>query len=99
MLHSSAQRTKRCPRRSNSRSSSSSTRLLGSGQNGSPCGVPSTLGLTSPFSITPVKAHHHLPICDTMSCIHRAVVSLLTTFDGRYPVTHCGNHTSPCGFV
>src|SRR6267378_4343675 len=32
MLLSSAKRTKRCPRRSNSRSSSSSTRLLSSGE-------------------------------------------------------------------
>src|SRR5580704_8549926 len=48
MLLSSAYRTKRCPRRSNSRSSSSSTRLLSSGESGPPCGVPSTLGLVSP---------------------------------------------------
>src|SRR5215471_14389083 len=53
MLLSSDLRTKRCPRRSNSRSSSSSTRLLSSGESGPPCGVPSTLGLTNPFSITP----------------------------------------------
>src|SRR4029077_15764521 len=53
MLQSSAYRTKRCPRHSSSRSSSSSTRLLSSGESGPPCGVPSTLGLTSPFSITP----------------------------------------------
>src|SRR5258707_7427717 len=53
MLASSAYLTKRCPRRSSSRSSSSSTRLLSSGERGPPCGVPSTLGLTSPFSITP----------------------------------------------
>src|SRR2546428_13942714 len=53
MLQSSAYRTKRCPRRSSSRSSSSSTRLLSKGESGPPCGVPSTLGLTSPFSITP----------------------------------------------
>src|SRR5260370_3757832 len=44
MLLSSAYRTKRWPRRSNSRSSSSSTRLLSSGESGPPCGVPSTLG-------------------------------------------------------
>src|SRR5215467_1666960 len=53
MLQSSAYRTKRCPRRSSSRSSSSSTRLLSRGERGPPCGVPSTLGLTNPFSITP----------------------------------------------
>src|SRR2546428_4288082 len=53
MLLSSAYLTKRCPRRSSSRSSSSSTRLLSSGESGPPCGVPSTLGLTNPFSITP----------------------------------------------
>src|SRR5438874_11071274 len=47
MLQSSAYRTKRWPRRSNSRSSSSSTMLLSSGESGPPCGVPSTLGLTS----------------------------------------------------
>jgi hypothetical protein len=33
--------------------SSSSTRLLNRGERGPPCGVPSTLGLTNPFSITP----------------------------------------------
>src|SRR5580692_4508221 len=44
MLQSSAYRTKRWPRRSSSRSSSSSTRLLSSGESGPPCGVPSTLG-------------------------------------------------------
>src|SRR5580698_751615 len=49
MLQSSAYRTKRWPRRSNSRSSSSSTRLLSSGESGPPCGVPSTLGLTNPI--------------------------------------------------
>src|SRR5215831_8809728 len=53
MLQSSAYRTKRCPRRSSSWSSSSSTRLLSRGESGPPCGVPSTLGLTSPCSITP----------------------------------------------
>src|SRR4029077_19607511 len=45
---------KRCSQYSSSRSSSSSTRLLSSGESGPPCGVPSTLGLTSPFSITPL---------------------------------------------
>src|SRR5881296_1697767 len=49
MLLSSAYLTKRWPRRSNSRSSSSSTRLLSKGESGPPCGVPSTLGP----SITP----------------------------------------------
>src|SRR5438876_8574842 len=53
MLLSSAYLTKRCPRRSSSRSSSSSTRLLNSGESGPPWGVPSTLGLANPFSITP----------------------------------------------
>src|SRR5260370_26061791 len=53
MLLSSAYRTKRWPRRSNSRSNSSSTRLLSSGERGPPWGVPSTLGLINPFSITP----------------------------------------------
>src|SRR6478752_1757222 len=48
MLQSSAYRTKRWPRRSNSWSSSSSTRLLGSGESGPPCGVPSTLGADQP---------------------------------------------------
>src|ERR1700716_1686299 len=47
MLQSSAYRTNRCPRRSSSRSSSSSTRLLSSGESGPPCRVPSTLGLTN----------------------------------------------------
>src|ERR1700675_4860113 len=40
MLLSSAYRTKRWPRRSNSRSSSSSTRLLNSGESGTPQGGP-----------------------------------------------------------
>src|SRR5581483_4761377 len=53
MLQSSAYRTNRCLRRSNSRSNSSSTRLLSKGESGPPCGVPSTLGLTNPFCITP----------------------------------------------
>src|SRR3974377_1077659 len=53
MLLSSAYLTKRCPPRSSSRSSSSSTRLLNRVESGPPCGVPSTLGLTNPFSITP----------------------------------------------
>src|SRR5712691_10236368 len=51
MLQSSAYRTNRCPRRVNSRSSSSSTRLDSKGESGPPCGVPSTLGLTSPRNV------------------------------------------------
>src|SRR6266567_2637240 len=57
MLASSAYLTKRCPRRSSSRSSSSSTTLLSSGESGPPCGVPSTLGLTSPSSIRLRDSH------------------------------------------
>src|SRR6266849_1408356 len=53
MLQSSAYRTKRCLRRSSSRSSLSSTMFDSSGESGPPCGVPSSAGLTSPFSNTP----------------------------------------------
>src|SRR5438093_7180952 len=53
MLLSPAYLTQPGPRRSSSRSSSSSTRLLSRGESGPPCGAPSTLGLTNPFSITP----------------------------------------------
>src|ERR1039457_4342934 len=50
MLQSSAYRTKRCLRRSSSRSSSLSTMFDSTGESGPPCGVPSSAGLTSPFS-------------------------------------------------
>src|SRR5271154_4226278 len=50
---SSAYRVNRRPLRSNSRSNSSSTILLSKGDNGPPCGVPSSTGPTNPFSITP----------------------------------------------
>jgi hypothetical protein len=46
MLQSSAYRTKRCLRRSSSRSSSSSTMFDRCGESGPPCGVPSSAGLT-----------------------------------------------------
>src|SRR5207302_5176473 len=46
MLQSSAYRQKRSPRRANSLSRSSSTRLLKRGESGPPCGVPSSTGLT-----------------------------------------------------
>src|ERR1700752_3797178 len=73
MLQSSAYLTKRCLRRSSSRSSSSSTMFDRSGESGPPCGVPSSAGLTSPFSITshfqerPDQLEHSLvghPPCD-----------------------------------
>src|SRR5438132_4411872 len=44
MLQSSAYRQKRSPRRANSLSRSSSTRLLRRGESGPPCGVPSSPG-------------------------------------------------------
>src|ERR671920_575910 len=53
MLLSSAYRANRSPRRSNSRSNSSSTMFDSKGDKGPPCGVPSSTGLTSPFSMTP----------------------------------------------
>src|SRR3984893_14933380 len=53
MLLSSAYRANRSPRCSNSWSSSSSTMFDNKGDNGPPCGVPSSTGLTNPFSITP----------------------------------------------
>ena len=43
----------RWPRCSSSRSSSLSTRLDNNGDSGPPCGVPSSVVSTSPFSITP----------------------------------------------
>src|SRR5438309_8964034 len=67
MLLSSAYLTKRCPRRSSSRSSSSSTRLLSSGESGPPWGVPSTLGLTSPFSITPAFKNARMSFSSRLS--------------------------------
>src|SRR5215216_4151987 len=73
MLLSSAYRTKRWPRRSNSRSSSSSTRLLSSGESGPPCGVPSTLGLTSPFSITPVLRNARMSFSSRLSSTRLAI--------------------------
>src|SRR5262244_1994105 len=73
MLLSSAKRTKRCPRRSISRSSSSSTRLLSSGESGPPCGVPSTLGLTNPFSITPAFKNARMSFSSRLSSIRLAI--------------------------
>src|ERR1700722_11805537 len=75
MLQSSAYRTKRWRRRSNSRSSSSSTRLLSSGESGPPCGVPSTLGLTNPFSLTPAFKNARMSVLDPFSDLtHQFVV-------------------------
>src|SRR6266849_5250300 len=73
MLLSSAYRTKRCPRRSNSRSSSSSTRLLNSGESGPPWGVPSTLGLTNPFSITPAFRNARMSFNSRLSSTRFAI--------------------------
>src|SRR5262249_49682 len=73
MLLSSAYRTKRCPRRSNSRSSSSSTRLLNRGERGPPCGVPSTLGLTNPFSITPAFKNARMSFNSRLSSTRLAI--------------------------
>src|SRR5262249_30824387 len=64
---------KRCPRRSSSRSSSSSTRLLSSGESGPPCGVPSTLGLTSPFSITPAFRNARRSFSSRLSSMRLAI--------------------------
>src|SRR3954447_8754095 len=50
---SSAERTNRWPRRSNSRSSSSRTRFDNKGERGPPCGAPSRLLSKSPLSSTP----------------------------------------------
>src|SRR2546426_12725211 len=75
MLLSSAYLTKRCPRRSSSRSSSSSTRFDSSGESGPPCGVPSTLGLTNPFSITPAFKNARMSFFDTFRDLtHQFVV-------------------------
>src|SRR6185437_7844141 len=73
MLQSSAYRTKRWPRRSNSRSSSSSTRLLSSGESGPPCGVPSTLGPTNPFSITPAFRNARMSFNSRLSSTRLAI--------------------------
>src|SRR5260221_13103806 len=72
MLLSSAYRTKRWPRRSNARSSSSSTRLLSSGESGPPCGVPSALGLTNPFSITPAFKNARMSFSSLLSSTRSA---------------------------
>src|SRR5438034_2242833 len=53
MLQSSAYRTKQWPRRSSSLSSTSSIRFDNSGESGPPCGVPSSVGPTSPSISTP----------------------------------------------
>src|ERR671920_180707 len=53
MLQSSAYRTNRWPRRSSSRSNSSSTRFDSKGESGPPCGTPSRLSSKSPPLSTP----------------------------------------------
>jgi transposase len=63
----------RCPRCSSSRSSSSSTRLLSSGESGPPCGVPSTLGLTSPLSITPAFRNVRMSFNSRLSSTRLAI--------------------------
>src|ERR1700686_1074067 len=57
MLQSSAYRTNRWPRRSSSRSNSSSTRFESKGESGPPCGVPSLLSSKSPPSSTPAARY------------------------------------------
>ena len=66
-------RALRWPRRSNSRSSSSSTRLLSNGESGPPFGVPSTLGLTSPFSITPAFKNARMSFSSRWSATRFAI--------------------------
>src|SRR5215469_13321140 len=83
MLQSSAYRTKRWPRRSNSRSSSSSTRLLSSGESGPPCGVPSTLGLTNPFSITPAFKNARMSFSSRLSSIRLAICPISLSCETR----------------
>ena len=54
-------------------SSSSSTTLLSSGESGPPCGVPSTLGLTSPFSITPAFRNARMSFSSRLSSTRLAI--------------------------
>src|SRR5215472_14780423 len=54
-------------------SSSSSTRLLSSGESGPPCGVPSTLGLTNPFSITPAFKKARMSFSSRLSSTRLAI--------------------------
>src|SRR6201981_561477 len=86
MLLSSAKRTKRCPRRSNSRLSSSSTRLHSSGESGPPCGVPSTLGLTSPFSITPAFKNVRMSFSSRLSSTRLASIEKFLQVEVNHPV-------------
>src|SRR5579863_650106 len=76
MLQSSAYRTKQCLRRSNSRSSSSSTRFDNSGDKGPPCGVPSSTGPTSPFSITPAVRNARINLSALLSATRRATAAI-----------------------
>ena len=63
MLQSSAYRQNRWPRRVNSWSNSSSTRLLNRGDSGPPCGAPSVVGLTKSFSMTPTSRNARINFC------------------------------------
>src|SRR2546421_2976566 len=81
MLLSSAYLTNRWPRRANSRSSSSSTRLLSKGESGPPCGVPSTLGLTSPFSITPAFRNTRMSFNSRLSSTRLAMAHQFVVID------------------
>src|SRR5260370_34299514 len=47
--------------------------LLSSGESGPPCGVPSTLGLTSPFSITPALRNARMSFNSRLSSTRLAI--------------------------
>src|ERR1035441_9249630 len=57
-------------------SSSSSTRLLSNGESGPPCGVPSTLGLTSPSSITPAFKNARMSFNNRLSSTRLAIAPI-----------------------
>src|ERR1019366_1432561 len=73
---SSAYRAKRRPRRSNSRSSSSSTMFDSKGDRGPPCGVPSSVGLTSPPSITPARRKARISFNNLLSLTRSAIFAI-----------------------
>src|SRR6202166_4542036 len=58
---------------SSSRSSSSSTMFDRRGESGPPCGVPSSAGLTSPFSITPTFKNAPINRSTLLSVTRRAI--------------------------
>ena len=76
-------RAKRCPRRSNSRSNSSSTMLLSKGERGPPCGVPSSTGLTSPPSITPAVRNARISFSNRLSLTRSAILAISLSCETR----------------